>query len=74
MNPNNAMGPHVVQGRLFYKLLDGSILSCECIADPYASQIVETHAVLRSALMNARNILKDGGFFYAKEIDKVLQK
>jgi DNA-binding transcriptional regulator YiaG len=35
------VGPHVVAGNLFFKMPDGSTISCECIGDPYASQIVE---------------------------------
>jgi len=35
------VGPHVVGGNLFFKMSDGSSISCECIKDPYASQIVE---------------------------------
>ncbi len=65
-------GPHVVDGKLFFNLLDGSSLNCECIVEPYASQVVDTYALLHSTLMNARNILKDSGYFYVKEIDKVL--
>lgn len=34
-------GAYVVDGKLFFRLLDGSTLSCECIADPYATKIVE---------------------------------
>lgn len=34
-------GAHVVGGRLFFELLDGSSVSCNCIAEPYASQVVE---------------------------------
>jgi hypothetical protein len=34
-------GPHVIQGKLFFKMPDGSSISCECIGEPYASQIVE---------------------------------
>lgn len=34
------VGASVVNGRLFFKLLDGSVISCECIKEPYASQIV----------------------------------
>ena len=40
-------GVYVVQGVLFFKLLDGSTLTCNCIKDPYASKIVE--------LFNGRN-------------------
>jgi hypothetical protein len=35
--------------------------------------ISETEAKAISMLKNARNILKDGGYFYAKEIDKFLE-
>ena len=34
------VGPHVVAGRLFFKMPDVSSISCECIGEPYASQIV----------------------------------
>ncbi len=40
-------GVYVVKGVLFFKLLDGSTLTCNCIKDPYASKIVE--------LFNGRN-------------------
>src|ERR1700722_17335069 len=40
-------GAYVVQGVLFFKLLDGSTLTCNCIKDPYASKVVE--------LFNGRN-------------------
>jgi hypothetical protein len=40
-------GVYVVQGVLFFKLLDGSTLTCNCIKEPYASKIVE--------LFNGRN-------------------
>jgi hypothetical protein len=40
-------GAYVVQGVLFFKLLDGSTLTCNCIKDPYASKIME--------LFNGRN-------------------
>ena len=42
------LGPHVVNGRLYFKMTDGSTISCECIADPYASQIVEMWRGARS--------------------------
>lgn len=35
------IGPHVVDGHLFFKMPDGSTILCECIGEPYASQIVE---------------------------------
>lgn len=34
-------GASVVNGKLFFKLLDGSTVTCECIGEPYASKIVE---------------------------------
>ena len=34
-------GAYVVNGKLFFRLLDGSTLTCECIADPYATKIME---------------------------------
>src|SRR5580700_280393 len=40
-------GAYVIEGVLFFKLLDGSTLTCNCIKDPYASKIVE--------LFNGRN-------------------
>ena len=45
------------------------------IGDPYASQIASMQDDmdrLVSALRNARNILQDGGYVYAKDIDKLL--
>lgn len=33
-------GPHVQAGKLFFVLDDGSAIVCECIGEPYASQIV----------------------------------
>lgn len=40
MSDNRRVGPNVVDGRLFFKMHDGSTISCECIGEPYASQIV----------------------------------
>jgi hypothetical protein len=40
-------GAYVVQGQLYFTLLDGSAVLCNCIKDPYASKIVE--------LFNGRN-------------------
>ena len=40
----NNPGPYVVAGKLFFRLLDGSTICCECIAEPYASKIVEACA------------------------------
>jgi len=34
-------GPHVIDGKLFFKLLDGSTISCECIGEPYVTEIVK---------------------------------
>lgn len=34
-------GAYVTNGKLFFTLRDGSTISCECIAEPYASQIAE---------------------------------
>lgn len=34
-------GPHNVNGKLFFQMIDGSSISCDCIAEPYVSQIVE---------------------------------
>ena len=33
-------GANVSGGKLFFRLLDGSSVSCDCIAEPYASQVV----------------------------------
>jgi hypothetical protein len=44
-------GVYVVQGVLFFKLLDGSTLTCNCIKDPYASKIAE--------LFNGRNAAQE---------------
>jgi hypothetical protein len=35
-----SIGPYVVDGHLFFQMLDGSSISCECIGEPYALQIV----------------------------------
>lgn len=37
---NESPGPYVVRGKLMFRLLDGSTISCECIAGPYAENIV----------------------------------
>ncbi len=34
------LGPHVIQGRLFFQMSDASSISCTCIGEPFASQIV----------------------------------
>lgn len=35
------VGPHVVEGRLFFQMPDGSTIQCTCIRDIYAWKIVE---------------------------------
>lgn len=58
-----------------FELPDGSNISCECIGEPYASQIASLQIEsdrLVSCLKNARNILESEGYFYAKEINKLL--
>lgn len=35
-------------GKLFFRLLDGSSVCCECIGEPYASQIVASVAAARA--------------------------
>jgi hypothetical protein len=42
--PHNDMtlpGAYVVCGLLYFRLKDGSVISCNCIGEPYASQIKE---------------------------------
>lgn len=34
-------GAYVMNGHLFFKLKDGSVVHCTCIGEPYASLIVE---------------------------------
>lgn len=34
------IGPNIVQGKLFFGFPDGTSISCDCIGEPYASQIV----------------------------------
>jgi hypothetical protein len=34
-------GAYSIGGNLFFKLPDGSTVSCECIKSPYAEKIVE---------------------------------
>lgn len=36
----HSIGPHVIQGRLFFKMPDGRSITCTCIGEPFASQIV----------------------------------
>ena len=50
MNDHQIPGPSVVQGKLFFRLLDGSSISCECIGEPYASKIVELYREMSDAL------------------------
>jgi len=38
------IGAHVLDGKLFFRLKDGSTITCECIREPYASQVVEALA------------------------------
>jgi hypothetical protein len=67
----------VVTGHLMFRLKDGSSLSCECIGEPYASQVASMQDDidrLISCLKNARNILEDGKYLYVKEIDKLLSE
>lgn len=51
-------GAYVIDGKLFFKLRDGSTLSCECIAEPYASQIAELFAeeVKSVAMLYEQNV------------------
>ncbi len=74
LSRRNFFGPSVVDGKLFFTLLDGSVVSCECIGEPHATDICETYGKFLSALKNARNILKDEGFVYADEIEKLLME
>ena len=70
------VGAYVVDGHLFFKMRDGSTVSCDCIGGPFASQIAaesDRAQRIESALKNCRNILRDGGHVYAKEIDKILE-
>lgn len=41
METERKPGPHIVDGKLFFKLLDGSTISCNCIGEPFAWQIVD---------------------------------
>jgi hypothetical protein len=34
-------GAYVVNGHLFFRLRDGSVVRCNCIGEPYATQIKE---------------------------------
>ena len=65
----------VAAGHLMFKLPNGSNISCDCIGEPYASQVAsmqnETDRLV-SCLKNARNILESEGYFYAKEINALL--
>ncbi len=51
-----------------------TIRQCSCFADEQGAGPCWLDEIerLRSMLMNARNILRDGGYVYALEIDKVL--
>lgn len=40
MSQRRPYGPFVINGTLFFKLLDGSTITCECIKEPFASQVV----------------------------------
>ena len=62
----------VAAGHLMFKLRDGSSICCNCIGEPYASEIAGEHERLLACLRNARNLLADGGYHYVKEIDRVL--
>ena len=61
-------------GKIMHEMLDGSTISCECIGEPYSSQIVDQQERLLSVLQNARNILRDGGYLYARDIDQTLRE
>lgn len=37
----NIPGPYIVAGQLFFRLCDGSSISCECIAEVYAEEVVK---------------------------------
>ena len=67
----------VAAGHLMFRLRDGSIISCECIGEPYASKIAalqdDTDRLI-SCLRNARGIMQDRGYLYVKEIDKLLSE
>lgn len=36
---NSEPGAYVLNGNLFFRLLDGTTISCSCIAGPYAEQV-----------------------------------
>lgn len=40
MAARKPLGPHVVNGKLFFQMPDGSSVNCICIGEPFASQIV----------------------------------
>lgn len=45
-------GPYVVGGKLFFKMLDGSSISCQCIGEPYASQVVKIFETMIERAIN----------------------
>lgn len=54
-------GASVVNGHLFFKLLDGSTISCNCIGEPYASRVVAAcrNAEAAEVANNARKAIAD---------------
>lgn len=77
------VGPHVLNGKLFFRLFDGSSVHCTCIGDPYATQVMHAcatrspsgrDAALEEALRFIRSVAKmDGLTQWVEYIDRALQ-
>lgn len=40
---SDKVGPFAVNGHLFYRVLHGSVITCECMGEPYVSAVVAAH-------------------------------
>ncbi len=67
----------IAAGHLMFRMGEGSSLSCDCIGEPFSSQIAsiqDDYDRIVSCLRNARNILADGKYLYVKDIDRLLSE
>ena len=60
----------VIGGKLFFKLADGSSISCECIANPYATQIADEIERLQSEVEKLREEVRQANGQFQPETQK----
>lgn len=60
IGPKKYLGPNIINGKLFFVLLDGSTISCECISGHYAALIMQAWMfAIQSASEQAINAPKN---------------